>query len=43
VAITLLFRFVSLKLIDDRMLARRPDYKVRMENVPALLPRLRRS
>jgi steroid 5-alpha reductase family enzyme len=42
-AITLLFRFVSLKLIDDRMLARRPDYKARMERVPALLPRLRRS
>ncbi len=40
-AITLLFRFVSLKLIDDRMVARRPDYKARMETVPALLPRLR--
>ena len=43
VAITLLFRFVSLKLIDDRMLARRPDYKARMEGVPALLPGLRRN
>jgi steroid 5-alpha reductase family enzyme len=43
VAITLLFRFVSLKLIDDRMLSRRPDYKVRMEMVPALLPRFRRG
>ena len=41
-AITLLFRFVSLKLIDDRMLARRPDYKARMETVPALVPGLRR-
>jgi len=39
--ITLLFRFISLKLIDDRMLARRPDYKARMETVPARLPRLR--
>ncbi|MFT5442527.1 MAG: steroid 5-alpha reductase family enzyme [Myxococcota bacterium] len=42
-AITLLFRFVSLKLIDDRMLARRPDYKARMDTVPALLPGLRRG
>ncbi len=41
-AITLLFRFVSLKLIDDRMLARRPAYKTRMETVPALVPGLRR-
>jgi steroid 5-alpha reductase family enzyme len=41
-AITLLFRFVSLKLIDDRMLARRPDYTTRMETVPALVPGLRR-
>ncbi|MCP4025353.1 MAG: DUF1295 domain-containing protein, partial [Sphingomonas sp.] len=40
-AITLLFRFVSLKLIDDRMVARRPGYKARIESVPALLPRLR--
>ncbi len=37
-AITLLFRFASLKLIDDRMLERRPGYKRRMETVPALLP-----
>lgn len=43
VSITLLFRFASLKLIDDRMLARRPDYKARMETVPALIPRLRGS
>lgn len=41
--ITLLFRFGSLKLIDDRMLARRPNYKTRMETVPALLPALRRN
>lgn len=41
--ITLLFRFGSLKLIDDRMLARRPNYKTRMETVPALLPGLRRN
>ncbi len=37
-SITLLFRLASLKLIDDRMLERRPDYKTRMETVPALLP-----
>ncbi len=43
VSITLLFRFVSLKLIDDRMLTNRPDYKTRMETVPALVPRLRRN
>lgn len=42
-AITLLFRFVSLKLIDDRMLSRRPGYKARMQSVPALLPGLRRN
>lgn len=42
-AITLLFRFISLQLIDDRMLARRPDYQKRIESVPALLPRLRGS
>lgn len=41
-AITLLFRFISLGLIDTHMLDRRPDYKRRMETVPALLPRLRR-
>jgi steroid 5-alpha reductase family enzyme len=42
VAITLLFRFISLRLIDTRMLARRPAYAERMRTVPALLPRLRR-
>jgi hypothetical protein len=30
-------------LIDDRMLARRPGYKTRMEKIPALLPRLHRG
>jgi steroid 5-alpha reductase family enzyme len=39
VAITLLFRFASLPLIEKRMLARRPDYKRRVETTPALLPR----
>ncbi len=42
-AITLLFRFISLPLIDNRMLARRPDYKRRMETTPALIPRPGRS
>jgi steroid 5-alpha reductase family enzyme len=41
VAITALFRFASLPLIDNRMLARRPDYKARMETTNALLPRFR--
>jgi len=43
VAITLLFRFLSLKLIDDHMLARRRAYAARMQRVPALLPRVRRE
>ena len=38
VAITLLFRFVSLPLIDDRMKERRPAYANHMERVPSLLP-----
>jgi steroid 5-alpha reductase family enzyme len=39
-AITLLFRFVSLGLIDRRMLERRPAYEQRMATTPALVPRL---
>jgi len=39
VAITLLFTLVSLRLIDSRMQQRRPDYKHRMETLPALIPR----
>jgi steroid 5-alpha reductase family enzyme len=42
VAITLLFRLASLPLIENRMLARRPDYKRRIEEVPVLIPRLGR-
>lgn len=38
-AITLLFITVSLRLIDKRMQQRRPDYKHRMETLPALVPR----
>jgi len=37
-AITLLFRFVSLPLIDARMQERRPDYAVWMTEVPSILP-----
>ncbi len=40
-AITLLFRFISLPLIENRMLARRPDYKRRIETTPVLIPRFR--
>ena len=40
-SITVLFRVASLKLIDDRMLARRPDYKRRMETTNALIPKFR--
>jgi steroid 5-alpha reductase family enzyme len=40
-AITLLFRFISLPLIENRMLASRPDYKRRVETTPALIPRFR--
>ena len=37
-AITLLFRFVSLRLIETRMLERRPDYAERMHTVHAFVP-----
>jgi steroid 5-alpha reductase family enzyme len=40
VSITLLFRFVSLGLIDRRMLERRPAYARRLQTTPALIPRL---
>ncbi len=36
--ITLLFRFITVRLIDDRMLERRPGYKRRLETTPALIP-----
>jgi steroid 5-alpha reductase family enzyme len=38
-AINLLFVFISIPMMDERMLERRPDYEERMANVPALLPR----
>lgn len=40
---TALFVFISVPMIDRRMLARRPDYAARLERVPALLPRLVRN
>lgn len=39
VAITCLFRFVRLPLIDARMLARRPEYAEHVRNRPAFIPR----
>ncbi len=44
-SITLLFRFVSLRLLETRMLERRPAYAERIRTVPAFLPfpRLRRG
>ena len=37
-AITLMFVFVSVPMLDRRMLARRPDYRGRMRDVSALVP-----
>jgi steroid 5-alpha reductase family enzyme len=41
-AITLMFVFVSVPMLDRRMLARRPDYAARMRAVSALVPLPRR-
>ncbi len=41
VSITLLFRFVSLPMIEGRMQERRPGYAQRVETTPVLVPRLR--
>lgn len=38
-AITLLFRFVSLRLVERRMQAGHPEYTERMRRVPAIVPR----
>ncbi len=43
VAITVMFLTASIPMIDERMLARRPDYADYKARVPALLPRLRRG
>jgi steroid 5-alpha reductase family enzyme len=37
-SITALFRFASFRLIDTRMVARRPAYAAHMERMPAVLP-----
>jgi steroid 5-alpha reductase family enzyme len=37
-SITLLFRFISLKLIEDRMLERRPDYPAYMSRTSRVIP-----
>jgi steroid 5-alpha reductase family enzyme len=37
-AITLLFRFVSLRLIETRMLERRPGYAEHARRLPAFIP-----
>lgn len=43
VAMTALFVFVSVPLLDRRSLERRPGYREHMERVPGLLPRLPRD
>ena len=40
IAITLLFRFISVPMIDERMLERRPGYEERIRSVPAIIPRV---
>jgi steroid 5-alpha reductase family enzyme len=39
VSITLLFRFVSLPMIETRMLARRPEFAAVQQQIPILIPR----
>ena len=41
-AITVMFVLVSLPMIDNRMLASRPDYGRRIDQVPAVIPTFRR-
>jgi len=43
VAMTAMFTFISLPMIDHRMLARRPAYAERMRRVSAIVPWLSRS
>jgi steroid 5-alpha reductase family enzyme len=42
-AITLLFRFASLPMIEERMSSRRPDYAAYAARTPLVLPRLPRE
>ena len=39
-SITLLFVYISLPMIDERMMRKRPDYKQHMDNTPALFPKI---
>jgi steroid 5-alpha reductase family enzyme len=41
VAITLMFRFASIPMLDERSRARRPGYEEHEARVPAVVPRLR--
>jgi len=41
-SITLLFKYISIPMIDERMMERRPRYEERMRSTPAIIPRLRR-
>jgi steroid 5-alpha reductase family enzyme len=40
VCITLMFVFISIPMIDKRMLAKRPAYQKHMKKVPALFPKI---
>lgn len=42
-SITLLFNFISIPMIDERSLERRPKYAEHMQRVPKLLPKLKRD
>jgi steroid 5-alpha reductase family enzyme len=42
-SITVMFRVVSIPMIDERMLARRPQFAVLMRTLPAVIPWPRRS
>jgi steroid 5-alpha reductase family enzyme len=43
VVMTALFVFISIPMMDKRMLARRPDYAEHCRQIPALWPRIRRA
>jgi len=40
VAITLMFRYASIPMLDERSVLRRPGYAEHMQRVPAVIPRL---
>jgi steroid 5-alpha reductase family enzyme len=42
-SITVMFRVVSIPMIDERMLGRRPQFAVLMQTLPAVIPWPRRS